>query len=66
MSDGLDYVIAGSCNTSSSISIDQNSTTNGGCAEIAKLNDISKILGMVYTRYRLLLDRLAQKAQPLQ
>ena len=52
MPDGLNCVIAGSCNTSSRIYIDQSCATNGDCIEIAKLNDLSEILGMVYKRKR--------------
>ena len=52
MPDGLDCVIAGSCKTRYRIPIEQNCATNGDCDEIAKLNDLSKILGMVYKRMR--------------
>ncbi len=36
MPDGLNCVIAGSCNTADRIYIDQNCETNGDCAEIHK------------------------------
>jgi hypothetical protein len=52
MPDGLNCVIAGSCNTADRIYIDQNCETNGDCVEIAKLNDLSEILGMIYKRER--------------
>jgi len=52
MPDGLQCVIAADCNTSDRIYIDKNCGVNGDCAEIAKINDLSKFLGMIYKRER--------------